>query len=334
MRTAKIYYISIKLYRKVIDHAISEGMTRDYFMDLPTPVDSIDTIQAVPADHFFELHEKLEKELGPGFSVRVGQQMKIEDYGVLGLSWKTCSWAGEIFERCERYFKLLSNTYLFRVEKTEKISRVYLNREAHRRGVELSNEATLSAAVVVLRAMTESNISPVEVSFKHAPPQKLDDYSKAFNCPILFNQPQNYIAYGTEDLEMRTAKADVSINKFLVERVEEETKGIELSANKIVFEVENLIKDALPSGIPGVDQIGQLMALSRRTLTRRLSENGLTFRDLIKKTQEEVSRDLLKNSTISIAEIAFETGFSEQSAFSRAFKNWTNISPAEYRKSQ
>jgi AraC-like DNA-binding protein len=327
-------YISIKLYRKIIDHAISEKLSRDYFNDLPTPIDSIDSIQAVPADHFFELHEKLEKELGPGFSVRVGGQMKIEDYGVLGLSWRTCSWAGEIFDRCERYFKLLSNTYLFKVEKNEKLSHVYLNREAHRRGVELSNEATLSAAVVVLQAITESEISPVEVSFKHAPPQKLDDYSKAFNCPIFFNQSSNYIAYRTEDLERRTAKADVSINKFLLERVEEETNGIELGTNKIVLDVESLIKDALPSGIPGVDQIGQLMGLSRRTLARRLAESGLTFRDLIKKIQEEVSKDLLKNSNRSVAEIAFETGFSEQSAFSRAFKNWTNISPAEYRKNQ
>ena len=331
---AKMKYISIKLYRKVLDHAISEGMKRDYFRDLPAPIDSIDNIQSVPSDHFFELHETLEKELGPGFSVRVGQQMKLEDYGVLGLSWKTCSWAGEIFDRCERYFKLLSNTYVFKVEKMEKISRVYLNREAHRRGVELSNEATLSAIVVVLQAMTESDITPVDVSFKHAPPKKLDDYNKAFKCPILFNQPQNFIAYRTKALEMRTAKADASINRFLVERVEEETKGIEISANKIIFDVENLIKELLPSGIPGVDQIGQLMGLSRRTLTRRLAKNGLTFRDLIKKTQEEVSRDFLKNSTRSVAEIAFETGFSEQSSFSRAFKIWTNFSPIEYRKSQ
>jgi AraC-like DNA-binding protein len=307
-------------------------MSRNYFNDLPTPVDSIDNIQAVPADHFFELHEKLEKELGSGFSVKVGQQMKLKDYGVLGLSWKTCSWAGEIFERSERYFKLLSNTYLFKVEQNEEISRVYLNREAYRRGIELSNQATFSAVVVVLQAMTESDIAPVEVSFKHAQPQKIDDFIAAFKCPILFNQSMYYIAYKSVDLERRTVKADESINRFLLERVEEETKGIELSANKIVFDVENLIKDALPSGIPGIDQIGEIMGLSRRTLTRRLSENGLTFRDLIKKTQEEVSRDLLKNSTRSIAEIAFETGFSDQSAFSRAFKTWTNISPAEYRK--
>ena len=242
--------------------------------------------------------------------------------------------AGEIFERSERYFKLLSNTYFFRIEKDIGISRVFLNREAYRRGMELSNEATLSATIVVLRAITESDISPVEVSFKHAPPEKLDDYIKAFNCAIQFNQPQNYIAYKTEDLEMRTAKADESINRFLLERVEEETRGIELNANKIVYDVENLIRDALPSGIPGVEQIGQIMGMSRRTLTRRLSENGLTFRDLIKRIQEEVSKELLKNPERSIAEIAFETGFSEQSAFSRAFKNWTNQSPAEFRKNQ
>lgn len=318
----------------MINHALHEGMTGDDFVDLPTPVDSIDNIHFVPANHFFELHEILDEKLGPGFSVRIGQQMKMEDYGVLGLSWKTCSWAGEIFERSERYFKLLSNTYFFKVEKDIEISRVFLNREALRRGMELSNEATLSATVVVLRAITESDISPVEVSFKHAAPEKLDDYTKAFNCPILFNQAQNYIAYKKDDLDMRTAKADESINRFLVERVEEETRGIELSANKIVYDVENLIRDALPSGIPGVEQIGQIMGMSRRTLTRRLSENGLTFRDLIKRIQEEVSKELLRNPERSIAEIAFETGFSEQSAFSRAFKNWTNQSPVEFRKNQ
>lgn len=318
----------------MINHALYEGMTLDELIDLPTPIDSIDNIQVVPANHFFELHEILDKKLGPGFSVRIGQQMKMEDYGVLGLSWKTCSWAGEIFERSERYFKLLSNTYFFKVKNDLGVSRIFLTREAYRRGIELSNEATFSAIVVVLQAITETDISPLEVSFKHSPPEKLDDYTRAFNCPILFNQPDNYISYKKEDLDRRTAKADESINRFLVERVEEETRGIKLNANKIVHDVEDLIRDALPSGIPGVEQIGQIMGMSRRTLTRRLSENGLTYRDLIKRIQEEVSKDLLKNSARSIAEIAFETGFSEQSAFSRAFKNWTNQSPAEFRKIQ
>lgn len=325
-------YISINLYRKVINHAIAEGMTRNDFIKLPTPMSDIDNIQAVPADEFFKLHEMIDERLGPGFSVRVGQQMKIEDYGVLGLSWRTCSWAGEIFDRSERYFKLLSNTYVFKVDKKSNISTIYLLREPHRRGLELSNEATLSAAVVVLRDMTETNISPIEVSFKHNPPSDLSTYEEAFQCTILFNQQHYAITYKTSDLETRTAKADASINRFLVERVEEETNKLQVAGNKLVFDVEKLITDALPSGIPSIHHIAEHMGMSNRTLTRRLTEAGVSYRDLIKKIQESVATNLLKKSSRSIAEIAFETGFSEQSAFNRAFKRWKGLSPVEFRK--
>ncbi len=325
-------YISISLYQKLIDHALSEGMTPEYFKDLPIPIASMADIQAVPANVFFDLHERLDQMLGPGFSVRVGQQMKMDDYGVLGLSWKTCSKAGEIFERCERYFQLLSNTYVFKVEKEGDISKIYLYRNAHRRGVELSNEATFSATIIVLRAMTETDIAPISISFKHGAPQNLKSYQDGFKCPILFNQANNFMAYKTIDLETPTAKADVSINKFLVERVEEETKGIEISSIKIAADVERLIKDALPSGIPSILQIGKHIGMSSRTLTRRLSENGITFRELVQQTQEKSAKNLLKNSTSSVGEIAFQTGFSEQSAFNRAFKRWTGQSPTSFRQ--
>ncbi|MEO9964184.1 MAG: AraC family transcriptional regulator ligand-binding domain-containing protein [Reichenbachiella sp.] len=325
-------YISTSLYRKVIDHAIKEGLPLDYFSDLPTSINVIEQIQAVPADQFFALHEKLDERLGPGFSVRVGQEMKIEDYGVLGLSWRTCSWAGEIFARSERYFKLLSDTYIFQVEKNPDVSHIYLHREPTRKGIALSNEATFSAAVVVLQAMTEIDISPVRVCFQHEAPSNLKSHQQAFSCDILFDQEKNYLAYKTQDLELRTAKADTAINLFLVERVAEETSGIQVRISKIIADVEMLVMDALPSGIPSVAMLAEHLGMSNRTLTRRLAEDNMTVRDIIQKIQLKVSKDLLKNSTHSIAEISFQTGFSEQSAFNRAFKRWTGQSPVEFRK--
>jgi len=325
-------YIAISLYRKMINHALAEGMAQAEFAQLPTPIEAMDSVQAVPADQFFALHELLDERLGPGFSVRIGQQMQIDDYGVLGLSWRTCANAGEIFQRSERYFKLLSNTYVFRVNEADGLSTITLHRPAHRRGVALSNQATFSATVVVLQAMTETDIAPVQVAFQHEPPRSLAGYHEAFGCPVLFGQPHNCITYTTAALATRTAKADESIHRFLMERVAEETKGIEVSPNRVAEDVELLIKDALPSGIPSIVQIGQHMGMSNRTLTRRLAENGVTFRDLIKKTQEAVAKNLLKGTTTSVAEVAFQTGFSEQSAFNRAFKRWTGLSPIEYRK--
>ncbi|MEO0876117.1 MAG: AraC family transcriptional regulator ligand-binding domain-containing protein, partial [Bacteroidota bacterium] len=124
-------YISINLYRKMIDHALAEGLDRKHFEQLAVPIDALDSVKAVPADQFFALHEKLDDLLGPGFSIRVGQEMKMDDYGLLGLSWKTCSQAKEIFERSERYFMLLSNTYVFKVEEQHDYSNIMLFRPAH-----------------------------------------------------------------------------------------------------------------------------------------------------------------------------------------------------------
>ncbi|MEO0468679.1 MAG: AraC family transcriptional regulator ligand-binding domain-containing protein [Bacteroidota bacterium] len=324
-------YTSINLYRKMVDHARSEGLDAACFEQIPVPIADMDRIQAVPADSFFQLHEMMDTWLGPGFALRVGQEMKMDDYGVLGLSWKTCSQAKEIFERSERYFHLLSNTYVFKLAPKGAYTDVLLFREAHRRGVSLSNEATFSATVVVLQAMTESNIAPTSVSFQHSGPEDQSMYQAVFQCPVHFDQTQNAIQYRTRDLEMRTAKADASINRFLVERVEEATRGIEVSSSRISTDVQELIRDALPSGIPSISKLGRHMGMSSRTLTRRLAENGVSFRELVRKTQEEVSRDLLRHSNRNMAEIAFQTGFSEQSAFSRAFKRWTGQSPIEYR---
>ena len=135
-----------------------------------------------------------------------------------------------------------------------------------------------------------------------------------------------------KDLEIKTTLADKSISNFLIERMKEEKKGIEKNTKTLASDVEVLIKDALPSGIPSIKDVSKILGMSNRTLTRRLSDYGVSYRELIKKTQESISKDLLQNTGLSVGEIAFQTGFSEQSAFNRAFKRWTSLSPLEFRK--
>lgn len=325
-------YFSVNLYKKILNCAIAEGMSRKDFENWPISLEDAENLKFIPADEHLKAHELIDKKLKPGFAIRVGQQMKIDDYGVLGFSWRTCSKVREIFDRSERYFKLLSNTYKWEVKDGEGLSHIILNRPSHRRGLQLSSEASLSATVVVVKAMSEKNIAPIQVSFKHKEPKDITSYKEAFNCPISFNQPRYSISYKTEDLNLRTAKADASINSYLLQQVDEKTKGIKIPGSKFVRDVEFLIKDALPTGIPSIHHIADLTAMSNRTLTRRLSEAGVTYRDLIKKTQEAIAKDMLLNTTQSIGEIAFITGFSEQSAFNRAFKKWTDLTPSEFRK--
>lgn len=326
-------FTSIKLFDKVVNQVLSEGLTEDAIPSIPLLEGNVRP-EAVPADLFFELHEVAHNELPTGCALRVGSNMEMDDYGVLGLSWKTCSKARDLFDRSVRYFTLLTNTYVFEVGDIDEISRIYLHREPYRMGVARSNEATFSATVTVVQAITEKDFYPVEVSFQHAAHDNLKLYEETFRCPVKFNQPYNYIAYLSRDLNTRTAKADESINRFLRERMDEETKGIEISAYKLLGDVKGLVMNALPGGIPGIDFISEELGLSKRSLNRRLSETGHNFRSIVSETQREISEDLLKNSNNSVGEIAFRTGFSEQSAFNRAFKRWTGLSPVDFRKSR
>lgn len=312
--------------------ALAEGLSQEDFREWPTSLEDAQQRDLIAAEEFLTAHERLDELLGPGFGVRVGQHMVIEDYGVLGFSWRTCSRVGEIFELSERYFQLLSNTFVWQIQEEGPISHVILNRAAHRRGMELSTEASLSATVVVLQAISEKNIFPVKVSFKHQAPNDLSSFETAFQCPVLFDQAHYAISYQTADLNLRTAIADASINRYLLQQIDEKTKGIKIPGSKLVHDVEALIQDALPNGIPSIHHISTLTAMSNRTLTRRLSEAGVTYRDLVQQIQENIAKKLLLENIQSIGDIAFLTGFSEQSAFARAFKKWTNLTPSEFKK--
>jgi len=325
-------FVSTSIYRKATKLALNEGLSPDAIAHHQILLDNASDAPYVPIDLLWELYELADQHLAEGFGLRHGQQMVAEDYGTLGLSWKTCWTARDVFKRTERYLILVTNHGSIEIEEEREITKVHLFRPPHRKGLETSNEATFVMIAKIIRDVTDTDIHPILISFQHGFAENVMPYSEYFKCPVQFDQEKNALHFKTADLETPTVKADKSIHRFLVERMEEEAEGIHVNANKLVQDVQSLIKEALPSGIPSVTHIGKHLGMSNRTLKRRLTESGFTFRKLVKDTQEDISIELLKNTSHSIGEIAFQTGYSEQSAFNRAFKRWTGQSPIEFRK--
>jgi AraC-like DNA-binding protein len=94
--------------------------------------------------------------------------------------------------------------------------------------------------------------------------------------------------------------------------------------------VEQLVSEALGS-LPQVDKTARRLGMSARTLQRRLRASGTTFSDLLERVLERKARRLLMQRERTLTDIADELGFSEQSAFQRAFKRWTGTTPAQFR---
>jgi AraC-like DNA-binding protein len=84
--------------------------------------------------------------------------------------------------------------------------------------------------------------------------------------------------------------------------------------------------------VPTLAEIAGCMGMSSRTLQRRLSAEGLAYQDLVSSARKSLSEQLLRRTDYALAEIAFLTGFSDQSTFTRAFKRWHQQTPANYRR--
>jgi AraC-like DNA-binding protein len=100
--------------------------------------------------------------------------------------------------------------------------------------------------------------------------------------------------------------------------------------NRLELRVRGLIHEHLEDGRGSSDDIARYLCISRHTLYRRLKQEGLSFHQLLDEVRREKALAMITNSKLALSEIALKLGFSEQSAFSRAFKRWTGTSPGKY----
>jgi AraC-like DNA-binding protein len=130
-----------------------------------------------------------------------------------------------------------------------------------------------------------------------------------------------------EALDRRNLLGDPAMSRFLQTHLDAAMPA-ELSFDHKLLQ---LISEALSGGVPRARDLASKLGLSERSLHRRLKAQGQSFRSILEQAQRQLAEGLLRKSQHSIAEIAFLTGFSEQSAFNRAFKRWTGQTPAAFR---
>ncbi|MBO0340336.1 MAG: AraC family transcriptional regulator ligand-binding domain-containing protein [Bacteroidota bacterium] len=320
-------FVLASIYKKAIALAQKEGLA----MDVLTALEPGNTTEHIPIESLLAVYELAEQELMPGFGLRQGKQLDSNDYGTLGLSWKTCLRAVEVLKNVKRYMVLVTNDGSITLEEGPIETKIILHRDVYRHGIKTANEVSFVMLIEVLNEVSGKPIKPTRVSFKHrfSSPEYFSEY---FDCPVIFDASENALTFHSKDLQVSTIKADKFIHQFLVERMEEEKSKLKVEVDFLTQEIDQLLDQSISSGIPSLAQVSAYLGMSDRTLKRRLAERNLSFRKLVQKKQEETAMNLLSNSNQSIGEIAFLTGFSEQSAFNRAFKRWTGTSPNMYRK--
>ncbi|MEL6890455.1 MAG: AraC family transcriptional regulator ligand-binding domain-containing protein [Actinomycetota bacterium] len=265
-----------------------------------------------------------------GFPFRYAEAIRPEDFGALGLAVKTAADVEAALERVVRYVVVLTNTLGYELTTTSNGRSLGLvNRPHHRRGAALSNECALAAVVSTLRQITGSQVTPSVVEFRHGSPHTDEHHHRYFGCPVRFDAPSNKVELSRDQLERRTLLADDGLSAYLVAHLE--ALATRTASRSLVDDVRGTIADSLPDGQPSKSQVARRLGVSERTLHRQLADHGETFQEIATDVRRQTGEALLSSSDHSIVEIAFLTGFSDQTAFSRAFKRWTGLAPGAYR---
>ena len=172
--------------------------------------------------------------------------------------------------------------------------------------------------------------SPNEVHLAHPAPAYAQDYAKVFGCPVRFDQPSYAIVFPRVLLDLRQPHADPMLSAVLRETADNlhrQTTGTGSFAERVrhALRYEHDLVNV------DFDRLASRWGMTRRTLRRRLSAEGLSLSDLLDEACCRQAKEELRRQDESIKEIAERLGYSETSAFHRAFKRWTGQTPTEFR---
>lgn len=198
----------------------------------------------------------------------------------------------------------------------------------YRQDAELSIAKMMNFTRILLgnRAWT-----PHAIYFEHPEPRDSSEQRRVFGAPVYFSQPCNAMVAPRELLSQRLAGDDQARLEQL-RHLAESLAAPSAPADELLALVRQQILRRLRAGSVSIQAVAAALDLSERTLQRRLGESGVTFNELVEGMRLELSRRYLRQDHLSLTEIGYLLGYSELSAFSRAFRRWTGISPIEFRR--
>ena len=321
---------------KVVSQASPGVETRDLMGKLGLPADGpIDPTQMVSSSEYYDFFAALVDRDPNGLllPLKIGAAMRSDEYGAFGLAWKSAPNLRGSFARAERYGHVLGSAETYSLEETAQGTLFNLEKAGDGSwGMLLSNEASMSAVYTISKEVSSSNFIPTGIYFKHAPRGDIGVYESHFGCPVHFESGRDAVLVSNESIDTPNKLGDESIARFFDRHLEQQLNSLKGDID-LQQQVRRAVGNVLSEGVPKLSRIASELNMGARTLQRRLSEQGYSFQNVVDMAQKELAQRLLRETDYSLAEVAFLTGFAEQSGFTRAFKRWAGQTPRSYRLS-
>jgi AraC-like DNA-binding protein len=192
-------------------------------------------------------------------------------------------------------------------------------------------EFIVATLVLAARAAIETTLPIVEIRFAHREPADTSEHQRILAAPLRFDANENAIVLPSSALDLPHARADARLVHML-DRHARDLLGRLPEVHDFTDRVRAVLAAELRGGNPSAEHVADTLHMSVRTLSRRLADLGTSHKELLDTLRCELAKTHLAADALAIGEVAFLLGFSEASAFHRAFRRWTGRTPQEFRR--
>lgn len=281
------------------------------------------------------MEKAIEASEDPFFGLHLGERQNLSAIGLIGQITQSCETVKQALEYSCHFANLgCSALPMSLVEERDHykviMTPVKLWEKQSPLSMQHTAEGVLAFAIREFHSLTREQHHPIQVNMPWSRPSDASEYSRVYGAPIYFGQNEIAILLQKKHVEEAVVTADYDLLRVLVAHAEAKSAQMEQQkrfADRIKQSVIQLVKPEFPS----LEQVARHLNLSPRTLQRRLKEEDYTFKQLIDELKEEFALGYLRRPDLSISEVAYLLGYTDNSAFSRSFKRWTGKSPVEYR---
>lgn len=268
----------------------------------------------------------------PALGLRIAEKISPRHFGVVGYVALACETLADALLRLERYHASVYDANLAQLHVAANGVCIEWGVSRGKPGA-LVDETGIASLVQLARDITGRYWPITEVAFVNPRPADVTPYEDFFGCKVQFEQPVTRLVIDASYLALPVRKVDPALLADLDRQAQELLSRV--SAVPVAVDVwrRDLIT-LIREGRATLANLSELHHTSPRSLQRRLAEHGMSFQSLLDETRFQLAKSYLLDSSLDLVEMALLLGYSEQSAFTRAFRNWTGMAPAQWRKQQ
>ncbi len=317
----------------VLEAAVSLGRDRDALVAAARldPALLADPDARLPVEHDLGLWEVLSQE---PVGLPIGERLGMAPFGVVGYAMQHGATVGEALTWLERYRAVLHPDLVPRLERRAgpEGARAVFVKAVPAPFARLREPVYALAAAMgsAMRGLSGRDLRARFVAYPLPRPCDPERHERWFGCPVSWGGPVLEVAFDAGVLALPLPRAEPRLFGYLARRVEALHEALPV-AERWADRARREIGTLLAHGEPRLGDVARRLAVSERTLHRRLADDGVRFADLVDGARRERATLLLEDTRLSSSEIAFLLGYAEPAAFFRAFRRWTGATPQRWR---